>query len=54
MNSIQSASEKITDVSHFKYLLYKHKIGDRISVKYYRDNKLGETTIELTEKAKSE
>ncbi len=46
--------EKIDDVSHFKYRLYKHKVGDKIKVKYYRNNKLSETTIELTEAIKSE
>ena len=46
--------EKVNDVSHFKYILYKHKVGDKITVKYYRENKLEETTIELTESSKSE
>lgn len=45
--------KKVDDVSHFKYILYKYKIGDKIKVKYYRENKLEETTIELTEKAKN-
>ncbi len=41
-------NEKVDDVSHFKYLLYKYKVGDKITVKYYRNNQLLETTIELT------
>lgn len=41
--------EKVEDVQHFKYLLYKHSIGDKVKIKYYRDNKILETTIELKE-----
>ena len=51
---VELDGKKIDDVSHFKYKLYKHKVGDKISVKYYRNNKLAETTIELTESVKSE
>ncbi|MBR6690636.1 MAG: trypsin-like peptidase domain-containing protein [Bacilli bacterium] len=51
---IEIDGEKIDDVSHFKYILYKHKVGDKIAVKYYRENKIEETTIELTESTKSE
>lgn len=51
---IELDGEKVTDASYFKYLLYKHKIGDKVTVKYYRDNKLKQTTLELTEAIKSE
>ena len=51
---IEIGGEKVDDVSHFKYKLYKHKVGDKITVKYYRNNKLLETTIELTQSTKSE
>ena len=51
---IEIDGEKVNDVTHFKYILYKHKIGDKITVKYYRENKIEETTIELTESIKSE
>lgn len=51
---IEVDGKKVDDVSHFKYELYKHKVGDKIKVKYYRENKLKETTIELTESIKSE
>ena len=51
---IEIDGSKVEDVSHFKYNLYKHKVGDKITVKYYRENKLKETTIELTESIKSE
>ena len=48
------ADEKVDDVSHFKYALYKHKVGDAVKVKYYRENKLKETTVLLSETIKSE
>ena len=51
---IEVDGNKIDDVSHFKYELYKKKLGDKIKVKYYRENKIEETTIELTETIKSE
>ena len=51
---IELDGEKVDDVSHFKYLLYKHKVGDKVKIKYYRDNKLEEATLELTESIKSE
>lgn len=50
---IEIDSQKVEDVSHFKYLLYKHSVGDKITLKYYRDNKINEVTIELTEAIKS-
>ena len=46
--------EKVEDTQHFQYLLYKHKIGDKIKIKYYRNNKLLETTIELKDSIKNE
>ncbi len=51
---VEIEGEKVDDVSHFKYILYKYKVGDKIKVKYYRENKLEETTVELTESVKSE
>lgn len=44
--------EKVKDVQHFKYLLYKHSIGDKIKIKYYRNNQILETTIELKDSIK--
>lgn len=38
---------EINDGVHFKYLLYKSKIGDTIKVKYYRNNKILDTSITL-------
>ncbi len=51
---VELDGEKVEDVTHFKYLLYKHTVGDSIKVKYYRENKINETTINLTEAIKSE
>lgn len=43
--------EKIEDVAHFRYNLYKYNIGDKIKVTYNRDGKKGEATLTLSEKA---
>lgn len=51
---VEINGEKVEDVSHFKYKLYKHKVGDKVLVKYYRNNKLSEATITLSEAIKSE
>jgi serine protease Do len=50
---VEIDGEKVDDVSHFKYVLYKHKVGDTIKVKYYRENKMKETTIVLSEAIES-
>lgn len=50
---VEMDGQKIEDVSYFRYLLYKHSINDKIKVKYYRDNILKETTIDLAEKIES-
>lgn len=51
---VEIDGQKIEDVTHFKYILYKYKVGDKITVKYYRENRINETTIELTQTAQSE
>lgn len=51
---VEADGKKIEDITYFKYLLHKHKIGEKMKVKYYRGNKLNETTIELTKGIKSE
>ena len=38
----------ITDSAHLKYMLYKYSVGDSIVVKYNRNGKIYETTINLT------
>ncbi len=37
----------IKDIVHFRYLLYKHEVGDSIEVSYIRNNKQYKTTIVL-------
>ena len=51
---VEVDGKKVEDVSHFKYALYKHSIGDKVNIKYYRNNKLEDTTLELTEAIKGE
>lgn len=51
---VEIDGEKVDDVSHFKYVLYKHKVGDTVKIKYYRENKLLETTIVLSEAIENE
>lgn len=43
--------ENVTSVAFLRYQLYKHQVGDKISVSYYRGNDLKETTINLTKAA---
>lgn len=38
----------VTDSAHFKYMLYKYSVGDSVVIKYIRDGKTQETTINLT------
>lgn len=43
--------EKIEDVAHFRYNLYKYNIGDKITVTYYRNGKEREAILTLNHKA---
>ena len=38
--------EEVKNVAHLKYLLYKHKIGDKVKLSYIRGK--DEKTVELT------
>ncbi len=38
---------KVSDVTHFRYLLYKHSIGDTIKVTYIRDGKENTMNVKL-------
>lgn len=40
---------KVIDVTHFRYLLYKHSIGDEMQVTYIRGGKEGTLTVKLTQ-----
>lgn len=39
---------EIKDVAYFRFVLYKYSVGDKIKVKYYRNNEILETEINLT------
>lgn len=41
-------SEKITSIGHFRFLLYKHSVGDTMKLKYYRDGKIKDVEVNLT------
>lgn len=49
---VEIDGEKVDDASHFRYILYKHNLGDTVKVKYYRGNEMKETSIKLTDKIK--
>lgn len=40
---------EVTNSAHFRYLLYKYQVGDKIKIKYYRNGKTHETTVTLKE-----
>ncbi len=44
--------DKIEDVAHFRYNLYKYSIGDKIKVIYNRNGEEKETTLTLNQKAR--
>ena len=50
---IEMDGKKIEDVSHFIYELFKHRNGDQIVLKYYRDNIINEVTLTLSETIKN-
>ena len=49
---VEVDGKKVEDSSHFRYELYKHKVGDIIKVKYYRGDDIKETSIKLDERIK--
>ena len=49
---VEVDGKKVEDSSHFRYELYKHKVGDNIKVKYYRGDDMKETSIKLDERIK--
>lgn len=38
---------KVADTAHLRYNLYKHSVGDKVQIKYFRDKELKETTVTL-------
>lgn len=45
---LEIAGTQIENAAHLKYILYKYTVGDTITVKYYRDGKIVETSMKLT------
>ncbi|KIS02625.1 S1C family serine protease [Paucilactobacillus wasatchensis] len=45
--------KKVTDEASLKEVLYKHKVGDSVTVKYYRGSQLKTATIKLSESTSS-
>ena len=44
---VKLANKEISGLAEFRYELYKHKVGDKLSITYYRDGKEKTTTITL-------
>lgn len=40
--------EEITGIGHFRFLLYKHSVGDTMKLRYYRDGKIKDVDVKLT------
>lgn len=40
--------EEITGLAHFRFMLYKHSVGDTMKLTYYRDGKIKEVEVKLT------
>lgn len=48
---VEINGEKIDDVAHFRYNLYKYNIGESIKITYNRDGKINTTTLVLNQRA---
>lgn len=44
---------KVKSSAYLRYLLYEHKIGDKVKITYYRKNKENKTTLTLKGKSES-
>ena len=40
--------EKITGIGQFRFMLYKHSVGDKMKLRYYRDEKIKDVEVKLT------
>lgn len=43
--------ETVKSTSHFRYLLYKHQVGDTVTIKYIRNENTEEATLHLNQEA---
>ena len=39
--------EKVKSIAEFRYVLYKHKAGEKVSVEFYRNNKIKNVEVKL-------
>lgn len=46
---VKLGNDNISSLAEFRYVLYKHSVGDEIEVKYVRDGKEGTATVKVTE-----
>ncbi len=46
---LEVGGTKINNSAHFRYVLYKYELGDKVKVKYYRNGSEKETTMTLTQ-----
>ena len=44
---VELGGEKVKSVAEFRYSLYTHKIGEEITIKYFRNDELKETKVKL-------
>lgn len=44
---VKLGAKEVSGLADFRYELYKHKVGDKLGVSYYRDGKLNTTSIAL-------
>lgn len=45
---LQFDGTEIKSIAHFRFLLYKHQVGDKVEIKYYRSGKIKDVKVELT------
>ena len=41
----------VENTSHFRYLLYKHKVGDTVTIKYIRNGNTEDVKLHLNQEA---
>ena len=46
---VEFAGKEVKSMAYFRYLLYKQAVGDTVKIKYFRDGKVKEASIVLTE-----
>lgn len=44
---ISIAGEKVGSIAEFRYELYRHEVGEKVEIEFYRDKKVQKTTVTL-------